>query len=608
MPPASRRSLTAALAAAVLAHAAGAQPRPAASRPDAAHPDAAHPAASGPASPGLLAPHVAARSVGSGDTVTIAGRVVVGSGVLQARTLWTAVAGDSGGLWVYARQIGPTLREGDSVRATGLVQRYRGTLELVSTGVTVVAPGRGAEAALVPAPTRDAGAPPTPTAEGRVVRVRGVVGAYGTSEGGTWLRLHGESRPGRAAGRDSATVWVGSGHAGLAAVRALRAGDLVEVTGVAATYQDNPGDAPVWQVIPRRDADVVTLGLPGRWSELAAMAGAAFVALLLAAAVGARVLNRRHARALAETEGRYRQLLALCPDAVLVHAEGRVLFANPAAARLLGTPDAAALAGRALADFQLAAVAPDAAAAAAGAERARFRAVGGAAVDVEVTTSPCRYHDRDAAVLIARDVGARLRYERELRELALLDELTGLHNRRGFHTFAEAELRRAVITGREVHLVFADLDGLKLINDGFGHAAGDAALRAVARALHDLVGAQGLAARWSGDEFAALYLAEAPAAPTGADPADADAAATAAVQRRMAELVALHAPAAPYTVGASVGVRRLGGRPGESLADALEAADAGLYRGRANRRDGEARDPAGPRAIPVGAGLGGAGA
>jgi PAS domain S-box-containing protein len=324
-----------------------------------------------------------------------------------------------------------------------------------------------------------------------VVRVRGVVGAYGTSEGGTWLRLHGESRPGRAAGRDSATVWVGSGHAGLAAVRALRAGDLVEVTGVAATYQDNPGDAPVWQVIPRRDADVVTLGLPGRWSELAAMAGAAFVALLLAAAVGARVLNRRHARALAETEGRYRQLLALCPDAVLVHAEGRVLFANPAAARLLGTPDAAALAGRALADFQLAAVAPDAAAAAAGAERARFRAVGGAAVDVEVTTSPCRYHDRDAAVLIARDVGARLRYERELRELALLDELTGLHNRRGFHTFAEAELRRAVITGREVHLVFADLDGLKLINDGFGHAAGDAALRAVARALHDLVGAQG---------------------------------------------------------------------------------------------------------------------
>jgi GGDEF domain-containing protein len=107
-------------------------------------------------------------------------------------------------------------------------------------------------------------------------------------------------------------------------------------------------------------------------------------------------------------------------------------------------------------------------------------------------------------VIVARDVGARLRYERELRELALLDELTGLHNRRGFLTFAESELRRAQRLEHDALLVFADLDGLKAINDRHGHAAGDAALCGVARALRDVVGAQGLVARWSGDEFVAL--------------------------------------------------------------------------------------------------------
>jgi hypothetical protein len=59
-------------------------------------------------------------------------------------------------------------------------------------------------------------------------------------------------------------------------------------------------------------------------------------------------------------------------------------------------------------------------------------------------------------------------------------------------------------------------------------------------------------------------------------------------------------------VAASVGVRRLGARPGESLADALAAADAGLYRGRADRRlDG--RESTAARPVPVGAGHGGIG-
>jgi diguanylate cyclase (GGDEF)-like protein len=196
-----------------------------------------------------------------------------------------------------------------------------------------------------------------------------------------------------------------------------------------------------------------------------------------------------------------------------------------------------------------------------------MQALDGDAVDVEAATSPCRFSGRDAAVILARDIGPQLRYERELRELALLDELTGLHNRRGFLTFAEAELRRLRLAGRGAALLFADLDGLKRINDAHGHAAGDEALTAVAHALREVVGAQGLVARWSGDEFVAL-VHEPPGRPTA--PADAllsDVAVAEAFELRLrASIDRRRSPLSPYGVSASVGAHHLPPDGGETLA------------------------------------------
>jgi PAS domain S-box-containing protein len=303
-------------------------------------------------------------------------------------------------------------------------------------------------------------------------------------------------------------------HAAPPALDDVRAGDRLDVVGVGGVYQDNASDPPVAQVLPRGPADVRVLGMPGRWRELATQGALAAAAAGLAVFGAARLLTRRHERAARETEARYRQLLALSPDAVLVHAGGEVLFANAAAARLLGVADERALAGKPVTSFADAAARAELDAAVRGdgqRARTRFLRADETEVDVEVAASACRYDDRPAVVIVARDVGDRLRYERELRELALLDELTGLHNRRGFLTFAEAELRRARRQQQGTMLVFADLDGLKAINDCHGHAAGDAALCGVARALREVVGAQGLVARWSGDEFVALLPK--PAAP-----------------------------------------------------------------------------------------------
>ena len=91
-----------------------------------------------------------------------------------------------------------------------------------------------------------------------------------------------------------------------------------------------------------------------------------------------------------------------------------------------------------------------------------------------------------------------------LRELALVDELTGLHNRRGFLVLAEKQLQIARRTGRPDLLLFIDLDGMKRINDELGHEAGDAALRRTAAVLHAAFRASDIIARFGGDEFVVL--------------------------------------------------------------------------------------------------------
>jgi diguanylate cyclase (GGDEF)-like protein len=94
-----------------------------------------------------------------------------------------------------------------------------------------------------------------------------------------------------------------------------------------------------------------------------------------------------------------------------------------------------------------------------------------------------------------------------LRALVLIDDLTGLHNRRGFLTFSEQHLKLARRTNQELLLVFLDLDGLKQINDTFGHSEGDRALAKTAKVLKQVFHRElDLIARLGGDEFVVLTM------------------------------------------------------------------------------------------------------
>jgi len=93
---------------------------------------------------------------------------------------------------------------------------------------------------------------------------------------------------------------------------------------------------------------------------------------------------------------------------------------------------------------------------------------------------------------------------REARQLADLDALTNLHNRRYFHETLARECSRAHRYDRHLALVVFDIDDFKAINDQIGHLAGDAVLAAVAERLHSVVRAADIACRVGGDEFAVV--------------------------------------------------------------------------------------------------------
>jgi diguanylate cyclase (GGDEF)-like protein/PAS domain S-box-containing protein len=130
----------------------------------------------------------------------------------------------------------------------------------------------------------------------------------------------------------------------------------------------------------------------------------------------------------------------------------------------------------------------------------------GTQVDVSLTVSAIR--DRGGNVIgissIARDIGARLRYQEQLRQLSEQDALTGLRNRRRLERDVIDQVERAHRYGEHATLMVIDLNGFKQINDAYGHRAGDRALRTIAATLKKRLRSTDVVARVGGDEFAVL--------------------------------------------------------------------------------------------------------
>jgi diguanylate cyclase (GGDEF)-like protein/PAS domain S-box-containing protein len=169
--------------------------------------------------------------------------------------------------------------------------------------------------------------------------------------------------------------------------------------------------------------------------------------------------------------------------------------------------------------------------------------------------------------IIVVDVTEQRTLEDQLRHQALSDSLTGLGNHRRLFEVLHAEICRTKRTGREFSLLLLDLDGLKWINDQFGHQVGSRALCRLAEIVADCCRSVDAAARHGGDEFA-LVLPE--TGPTAA----------ALVGQRICDLLAKDTEEPPLSV--SVGVA---GYPShaETIGTLLYAADRALYAMKAKR-------------------------
>jgi diguanylate cyclase (GGDEF)-like protein len=171
-----------------------------------------------------------------------------------------------------------------------------------------------------------------------------------------------------------------------------------------------------------------------------------------------------------------------------------------------------------------------------------------------------------------------LRLVRRLHHVSRHDALTGLLNRRAMQELMEAEHLRLLRGGAGFALLLIDVDHFKRVNDRFGHAVGDAALRAVARCLQAAVRRTDVLARFGGEEFCvllrmtdaggALELAQRLNDAVRATPLDVD-----TVQL-------------PVTVSIGIAVTRsAAGRHELTIEKLLMGADRALYRAKAEGRD-----------------------
>lgn len=120
---------------------------------------------------------------------------------------------------------------------------------------------------------------------------------------------------------------------------------------------------------------------------------------------------------------------------------------------------------------------------------------------VEVYLKKIIWNDQPAVLTTLRDISQRKEAEKQLEFLAMHDPLTELPNRKFFMQKVERAIVLARRSSRQAAVLFMDLDGFKPVNDTYGHAVGDAALKAVAQRLRTVLRKTDVVARLGGDEF-----------------------------------------------------------------------------------------------------------
>lgn len=172
-----------------------------------------------------------------------------------------------------------------------------------------------------------------------------------------------------------------------------------------------------------------------------------------------------------------------------------------------------------------------------------------------------------------QDITERKRAESALQSLSLVDELTGLYNRRGFLAVSEQSLSEIRLNEKVPAIVYADLDGLKEINDSLGHHEGDRAITKAAEILKDSFRSSDIVARIGGDEFVVLAAVGTEESPESL---------AMRLQENFDAGNALRNR--PYNLSVSVGIAHFDDEQNHSIEELMAQADRAMYEDKRQKR------------------------
>lgn len=204
---------------------------------------------------------------------------------------------------------------------------------------------------------------------------------------------------------------------------------------------------------------------------------------------------------LQESEERYRVIVEMSPDAIVVEQDGLLAFANGAARHMLAAREDAPLVGKGLDEFNLLGDAARAARHPGQAVETVALKTDGSTVEVSLSCVAIVYGGRRATQVVLRDISDRKRLERQLAYQATHDPLTGVANRTALLEQLDDTLAYARRHHIPVWVGFLDLDHFKQVNDRFGHRAGDQLLEVITNRLRTLLRKDDIIGRYGGDEF-----------------------------------------------------------------------------------------------------------
>ena len=315
------------------------------------------------------------------------------------------------------------------------------------------------------------------------------------------------------------------------------------------------------------------------------------VALVLLTLIVSLVLGRkndRSARLARANETLYRAVVEQAEEGIALFAPDShlILQCNPALARLTGH-QAQTLAGTSIEQLIDPSSLPlfwNVLTSSSGESRApcelALRRADGVPVDVEISANPLTINEQRLICLMVRDVSQRkqaeaklLDHQKRLEHLANHDPLTSLPNRLHLNFQLPGMIEKARRERLSLAVCYIDVDNFKNINDSSGHDVGDEFLRAIADRLRNVVAAEDLVARISGDEFVVVSMA--------LETKVFDAIARRITSHLRAPLVI---SGRDYTVSVSMGVS-VYPIDGSTAAELLRSADIALYQAKERGRD-----------------------